>query len=478
MLAVASGGLSSALTLFAAGSALAQSPPRAPTSIPLGDALLTPIVDVRLRAELRLDPPDMGGQGTAAVPTPSPEPAPSRVRTAFATLERARLGAAVDAGLLRARLVFQDSRIWGTDGGSARFEPFEANLEVRSSGPRPSWIRAGRQVVVWGEGLLLGDADFSATGRSLDAVRAQASLGVVEIEALGALLAATTPSTPDFGVNGGTWGSGAQLYGLRAAWPIDPLLRIEAAGLARVDRSGGAAGDLALARGQGEIYTTSLRASGAGSGEASGFGYGAEGAFQFGRAERVYGTEARRQAWAAFAHVDKAFESQRLVPTIRLGGSYASGDGSSGGTYTAFDPILPDVHTHFGAMNVFSWSNTITAHARASIQPFDDASIAVEYRYVTMADKGGEWLNGNLQSIGQAAGNRSSELGHELDVLLSYSPWPVFELRGGYAGVLWGDGAKTILAQQARGAFDAATGTYSPSDLAHYAYLQARLRIP
>ena len=54
----------------------------------------------------------------------------------------------------------------------------------------------------------------------------------------------------------------------------------------------------------------------------------------------------------------------------------------------------------------------------------------------------------------------------------------MLDLRAGYAGVLWGDGARTILAAQGRGRLDAATGTYAPSDLAHYAFLQARLKLP
>lgn len=448
------------LASFAVSSApaFAQAPPRAPATIAVGDANLTPVVDVRIRGEFREDPPDMGG-GDAAAGIASPP-----VHTALAVLERARLGVGVDGGPLRGRLVLQDARLWGTEAQDGVFGPYEAWLEAHTSSLRPAWLRVGRQAVTWGEGLLLGAAEFSPTGRSLDAVRGQISLGPVDIEALAALLVATQPQTPTFGTTAGRFGSGVELYGLRAAWPVDPLLRFELAGLARIARTGEGGGDLAVARGEGETYVASLRASG----DSGGIAYGAEGAYELGRALRGPSGEATRSAWAAFARVGKTFEAAPLSPSVRIGGSYASGDDRGGGAYTAFDPILPDVHVHFGAMNAFAWSNTIQAHVRGGITPFEGADVSVEYRYARLADANGEWVNGYLMSIGQVPNLQSAELGHELDVRLGYTPWPMLDLRAGYAGVRWGDGARTILSAANRG----------PGDLAHFAYLEARLHLP
>ncbi len=397
-----------------------------------------------------------------------------RVRGALAGLERARLGVEVEGGALRGRVVLEDARLLGTASSEGAFGPYEAWMEARTRESRRFWLRAGRQSVHWGEGLLIGAADFAPMGRALDAVRAQGTFGPVEVELLAALLSATQPSSQEFGFTQGPWGSGAQLFGARGAWSIDPLLRLELATLARVARTGDGGSTFALARGQGEIYTASLRASG----DSGGLAYGAEAAYQLGRAERIAAASVSRSAWAAFAHVGKTFESVPLVPSARLGGSYASGDGGDGGTYTQFDPILPDVHVHFGAMNAFSWSNTIQAHARAGIVPWAEAQLAVEYRYVRLAEERGDWLTGYLFGVGRDPANTSAELGHEIDVLLSYAPWPALDLRAGYAGVLWGDGARTILASQARGSFDPRFNAYVPSDTAHYGYLQARLRLP
>jgi hypothetical protein len=447
--------------------ATAQSPPRAPASLAIGDATLTPVIDVRVRGEARDDPPDMGG-GDAASGVVG-----ARVRGAFAVLERARLGATVDSGAVRGRVVLEDARVWGTAASDAVFGPYEAFVEAHTAAARPSWLRVGRQSVAWGEGLLIGAAEFAPVGRSLDAVRGRWSVGALEIEGLAALLAAPQPQTPALGTSGGPWTSGTELYGLHVAWPIDPLIAIELTALARVSRSGEGGGDLALARGDGEIYTGSVRAAG----PARGFAPAAAGAAELGRAARSGAGDVPRRAWAAFVHADETFETAPLTPSVRLGASYASGDDAAGGAYTAFDPLLPDVHVHFGAMNAFAWSNTVQAHLRGGVVPFADATLSVEYRYARLAQADGEWVNGNLQAIGRATG-ASADLGHELDVLFSYAPWPALELRAGYAGVLWGDGARTILAAEGRGRFDAATGTYAPSDFAHYGYLQARLVLP
>jgi hypothetical protein len=457
-----------AIFLFAPRDASGQSPQKAPPSIAIGDAALTPVVDLRLRGELRADPPDMGGRD------PQTGALAARVRTAVAGLERARLGALVESGAVRGRLVLEDARVWGTESSDGVFGPYEAWIEAHTASVKPWSLRVGRQSVAWGEGLLLGAADFAPVGRALDAIRGQAQAGPIEIEALASILVAPRPQSPTLGINEGPWGSGAQLYGLRGAWPIDPMLRVELAGLARIARTGEGGGDFAIARGEGEIYTGSLRASG----DANGLAYGAECAYQFGRAARVAAEGATRSAVAGFAHVGKTFESWALVPSIRIGGAYASGDPGNGGNYTQFDPILPDVNVHFGAMNAFAWSNTFQLHARAGITPWADARLAVEYRYVRLAEAKGEWLNGDLRSVGRDPGSGEAELGHELDVLLTYVPWPILELRAGYAGVLWGDGARTILASQARGSYDRAFNAFVPSDLSHYGYLQARLRLP
>ena len=81
----------------------------------------------------------------------------------------------------------------------------------------------------------------------------------------------------------------ALLYGAQAAWPIDPLLRLELTALARIARGSHVATDAARfsqARDSGETYTASLRASG----DHKGWKYAAEGAYQLGHANGASAT--------------------------------------------------------------------------------------------------------------------------------------------------------------------------------------------
>jgi hypothetical protein len=478
--------------LVAPSTASAQSPPAAPTSIAVGDFQLKPSLEVRTRAEYRRDAPDLGGFDLYGRLGP-------RVRDAWVVSERSRLGLGVERGAVAAQLTLQDARAFGapsptaTVGGArgpARFEPYEAYLEMRSSTARPTFLRLGRQAVVWGEGRLVGNADFSPTGRSLDAARAHVATGNFDFEALAAILEVPGPLGSSFGDRHGVSHSGVQLYGLAATWTLDPLLRVEAFALARVSRSGGADLDgstFAVARLSGETYTGALRVSGDG----KGWAYGAEGAYQLGTASSLTVSGADIAAFAAAGHVAKTFPELRLTPTFRIGGSYASGDDGAGGKYTQFDPLLADPQRFHGQMDLFAWSNAVDVSGRAQIVPWTDTTLALEYRYARLANASGEWIGGYLTSIGRAApppgfaaagytapsGSPDAELGHELDAVLTWRPWIPLELRAGWSGLLLGDGARGIMSAYARGRADD-NGAVTASTIAHYAYTQATLTMP
>lgn len=464
---------------FAATSASAQQPPAAPEKIAVGDWQLAPLLELRTRGELRRDPPDIGGTDFFGRLTP-------RVRNAWVVMERARLGVGAERGALRAQVTLQDARALGGPSPTAtlagmrginRFEPWEAFAEVRSSGARPNYVRFGRQAVTWGEGRLIGSADFSPVGRSLDAIRAHLALGSFDFEALGVLLEVPGPLGSGFGDTAGPSRSGVQLHGLMARWRIAPLLEIEAFGLLKIARSNGTELDgsrFQTARLAGEIFTGALRVSG----DSKGWTYGLEGAYQFGRASSLGLGGSDVSAWAGAGHVAKLLDQVALTPTIRIGGSYASGDDGSGGTYKQFDPLLPDVQRFHGQMDLFGWSNVMDAQARVSVVPWTDTTFGVEYRYARLAQAQGEWIGSYMNAIGRApAATAGEELGHEVDAVFAWRPWVPFELRLGYSALFMGDGAKAVMAAHARGRRQP-DNSISAESIAHYTYAQATLNVP
>jgi hypothetical protein len=229
----------------------------------------------------------------------------------------------------------------------------------------------------------------------------------------------------------------------------------------------------------GQTYTGALRLHGDG----HAWTWGAEGALQLGRADGFLSGRAAadRFAWAAAGHVAYTFQHVALLPTARLGASYASGD-SGGSTYRAFDPLLPEVHTWHGAMDLFAWSNEAEVSARVSIAPWTDGIAAVEYRYARLVEPVGAWRTGYLVSIPGDPGNTKADLGHEIDASLSWSPWVPVDLSAGYSLLVLGDGARTNLAAAQIGPLPA-NGMALPlvdvaPSLAHFAYVQTTLRLP
>ena len=418
----------------------AQVAPPAPEAIPVGDWQLAPVAEVRLRGEFRRD---VDGLDKGLL------------------IERARLGADVRRRAIEARIVLQDARALdlGTSAdpvaGPAPLAvtgAYEGWVEAHttSAAASPSFLRVGRQPIAWGEGRLLGTADWSPTGRSLDAVRGRLAVGDAEFELLAVVLVdpSTTPSLRSYG----------ELFGARGQWALLPLFAVDVYALARVVQENPSA-DLQGSV-EGETYTGAARLHG----DSKAWAWGAEGAYQLGRATAL---AADRSAWAAAGHLSHWFDRVRLLPTARVGVAYATGAGS-GPTYRAFDPLLPDMHSWHGAMDLFAWSNEEEANARLAVTPWTDAFAAVEYRYARLVEPGGAWRSAYLSTIGAASGNTKGELGHEIDTMIRWLPWASLEVGAGYSALVLGDGARAILAER----------LIAQPVVSHLAYAEARLNVP
>lgn len=479
--------------------AAAQSPPEAKQTFDVGDFKLAPILQVRTRGEYRGWPVDMGGRELGAGTQPAPlDP---YIEHAVAFMTRARLGLGAERGAIKAQVTIQDARAWGASQPTATLDPqgtsfgatgaYETYIEVHTTGAaRQSFLRVGRQSLTWGDGRLIGAADVSPTARVLDGARGKWALGPLDIEGFAAFLDTPRPLGVGFAdTRGGTSTWGAQLYGAQVGWPVDPLLKLEAMGLARVVSRGSFAGDGSIfgaARAEGETYTAAVRVSG----DSKGFVYGLTGALQGGTVNvPKSATDATlrtrdRVAYAVAGTVAKTFDGIVASPTLQASGAFASGDDGVG-IYKQFDPILPDVHVHHGALNVLALSNLLDFGGKLSVTPFKEAKLGVEYRYATLVNGRGEWLNGYLSAVGRplssganAADNPGMrELGHEIDASFTWRPHPSLDLSAGYGAFLMLDAAKQTLALQRRGDVRP-DGSVKPSDVTQMAWLSATVTVP
>jgi hypothetical protein len=472
---------------LATSAAFAQAPPL-DDSFVLGGWTFRPSLEVRLRGEYRRHPVDTGGAdyastavlaesyGSTLLPVATTVPA---IDDQYFVAERSRLGLAVDRGPVSAVLTLQDARALGTIGAGSlgisepvvgpgepflsSFAPLDAYVDVHARSGRRMFLRLGRQRVTWGDGRLLSADEWSPTARALDAARFGVQVGDVDLEGLGALLAA--PGVPSGVAPAGTGtsqpaateGTGAQLYGLDAVWHLWPLLNVEATGLARFVRD-----PVPLWLTPGDTYVGDGRLFG----DHRGFHYSIEGAYEGGRVAS-YGTNRSLSAYAVAARASL----ETALPwhlTFGARGASASGDnGSPTGTEKRFDPILPDEHENTGPMGLYAWSNDIEIGGHLSVRPAEELELIVGYRNLHLAEANGRWTTAALAPVGASLGNTSTSLGNELDVTVKLSPWKPIGFEAGYGLFAFGDGAKAILEEAGR-----------PATLQHWVYLQTIVRAP
>lgn len=457
------------VTLLAVGHEARAEGPEPPASLRVGDALVVPEIDVRVRGELRGFRPDF-----EMVPPPDVH---------WTLLPRVRLGVAVERDALRAKVTVQDARIFGnglaspTAGEPAPFGPYEAFLEARTSSARPSFVRLGRQAVEWGEGRLLGVADFSPRGRSLDALRARLTLGDLELEALAALL--VVPETVRMDAVDVSY-AGSQLAGVRAGYMFHRLLGVELFGFARFsdlrrrDVYGLPTSLAERARADSVLWTSSLRVAG----HDDAWSYGFEGAVQGGKS-----AGSNLLAEAVVGHVERKIRQIVWAPSLGISAAYASGGRNEDGTQRTFDPLLPDTQRWHGRFDLFGLSNIIDFGGSLELTPATDFKAQLGYRYARLAAAPSEWIDAYGEPVRAVTRRGLVPLGHEASVGLSYEPLPGLTFSAAYAAL--------FVLSAARGSFRPrsfysdsdvrAVATDTPPDpweLSHYAFVETRLKLP
>jgi hypothetical protein len=479
--------------LVASSTALAQATPL-PESIPIGGFTFRPSVELRLRGEYRQAPFDIGGvyfTRNAVLEDAYQSNLPPRFEGAtyltplypnqWAATSRARLGLAVDRGAVTGALVLQDARLIAGSNTFGFAVPqnefpngfglYEGYLDIHAKNRR-AWFRIGRQRIVWGDGRLLGDSDWTQTPRAFDAARLGLTIKRFDIEAFGALigtslgaglggLAGTSSGTSDTLPGGPSPATtGSQLYGLRTVWHAMPLLEAEIGGLARIVRPPTAA-DLTPSN----TFVLYARLSG----DKRGFHYAVDGAYELGQVSS-YGVNRDLRAYAIAGRATW----ETALPwhaTFGAEAAYASGDDGStdpAAVQTRFDPIAPDKRPGHNLMGLYSWSNLILAGGDIKVRPVEPLSVSVGYRYVGLANPKGRWTSASLTPIGASATNESHTLGHQIDVGIGLRLWEPLSIDAGYGLFLTGEGAKNILEASGRGRLG----------MQHFGYVQATLRAP
>ena len=304
----------------------------------------------------------------------------------------------------------------------------------------------GRMPIVVGSGLLIGEDDWSLTGRSFDGIRVSYANDDVNVTAFYTMIEERlTPTAED-----------SELGGLVLSTDrIKEYVVPEIYALYMKDSAPYPIGRTLL--------TMGLRASGE---PVKGFTYEAEAALQLGTvgvehngAICAHSGSVKRMATAY--HVDLGYEvDTQLRPSFHAGLYAASGDGNPCDDRDVnFDPMFTDSYTHLDPMGLLRLSNLTMANIRASLQPFDFLTMELGFyaAFLTSTRGGVAGLGGLEYPVDEL----DKGIGNQVHFAVTYQRNDILQVRAGYGVFLPGGAVETQ--------------TTENWEHAHWAYTQARV---
>ena len=294
-------------------------------------------------------------------------------------------------------------------------------------------MKAGRQLVVWGNHRIFGHFDWNNVGFAFDGVTFRFNHKQFPIET-GWIQVSET----DCGQNGGGCGAGStkgtgdgNILFFRVPTKIAGVT-FEPAFIAEL---GGAAGNNANPHG-GQFndayrYTMGARAAM----KKNMFDVTFEGYYQTGKSAGPTATGRNLDIDALALHIDAGITLPvPMQPRIGFEANYSPGDGDAkacngaasdsacNGTMNTFSQLFPTNHIHFGYMDRNSWQNMEHYEATIQMRPTKSSHFEIQGHIHRRANKGDFWYGANQASgstIGAQAGvaRGSKNIGQELDFI-------------------------------------------------------------
>ena len=288
-------------------------------------------------------------------------------------------------------------------------------------------LKAGRQLVVWGNHRMFGHFDWNNVGFAFDGVTLRYNHKKVPVE-LGWLVVAEGNCANQntggctAGTGGGYKGDGNILF-VRMPMKISGIA-VEPAYIYEAGGAGATIGTLGttpagnLGGGQAgnqDRHTVGARIAGKkGILDAT-----VEGYYQFGDIGQT-GAGDQLDISAYAVHVDAGVTLPvPMQPRIGAEFNYASGDDNPGdGDQNTFSQLFPTNHIHFGYMDLMAWQNMMTFGGNLQLRPTKNSHFEVAGHYMRLAEKNDHWYNAPQgRFFTTPAGNSEKSLGGEIDVV-------------------------------------------------------------
>lgn len=153
-----------------------------------------------------------------------------------------------------------------------------------------------------------------------------------------------------------------------------------------------------------------------------------EGGVQFGKTTQ----QTDHSAGYAMAGLGHTWSKARWTPTLTAYYDWASGGNLLGGR-RGFDHAFPLAHKYLGFIDLFGRSNINTPNMLLTMKPTKKTQFLVWYYYFFLADLKDTPYNINMTPFHPEHAPTSRDLGHELDLLLTYSLTEREEITLGYS---------------------------------------------
>lgn len=161
--------------------------------------------------------------------------------------------------------------------------------------------------------------------------------------------------------------------------------------------------------------------------------YDLEGGYQ-------WGSEFGRQVSAGFATAEVGHTWKKVAWSPRLAGLFYYGSGgTSADTFYTYYPLG---HAYWGIIDHLSGQNLLDFSPQVAVNPTKKLNVTGAYHYFMKADG-----DGFLYNVAQAPvppTGVGQDIGHETDVIATYTFNPSFNIQGGYAHFWYGDVGEAI----------------------------------
>jgi hypothetical protein len=307
----------------------------------------------------------------------------------------------------------QDSRIF-LKANPAGTAPFSNHTDMRMAytdlgnvSEGKFGIRVGRQELNYGEGLLVGPANWGNVSRSFDAVRMVTRRGPVQLDLFAASVVVPQWSGLSHHVQGNN------LHGAYLTWNkfLIPTATLEPYFLWRV---GSGRGDVAGGTGKADRRVSGVRFVGKLPG---GYDYTTETVLEAGHV-----ANSSVSAYAIHLIGGKTFSKHKGKPRVFGMYNYASGDRTPGdGRSETFDQVYAAAHDKNGLADQIGWQNLEEVSGGVEVTPWRRILLKVQAHDWKLAEaRDGVYLaNGNL-IFRDLSGKSGTHIGNELDFVATY----------------------------------------------------------